>query len=361
MLQLNPVRWRDIAYRALFGGASRDRYNSHPQNQAAHRIGGRASLGPRDLRCLGVTMTAYTAAAAQSPFLFAETNGFARQNGVRLHAHSEDVGWEPLYMSLLTVAPYEGAWPAFANPSLAFGLRGHGRVQGRLPGLRGSAKWHPGRLVLVPAGADCIWRREGGPVELCHIYLRQSLLDRLVLDSWDCDPAHVQLLPRIAETDPLIEQLVLALKRALEDGGCERLYLESVALTLGRQLLHAHSNLAATAPRRVRGLAPWQLRRVITRMQDCLEDGVALEELAELAGLSLSHFSHAFKAATGEAPHQYQRHLRVERAKAMLAGGDLPLATVALDCGFASQSHFTTTFRDHVGVSPGRWRAERLA
>ncbi len=301
------------------------------------------------------------AVARPAPFTAAEANGLARQPGVRRHAHSEDLGWGPLYMALVTTGPYEAALPAVADPALTLGLRGHGRIEGRLPGVRAAAEWRPGRIVLVPPGADCAWRREGSPVELCLVYVRRALLDRLVADAGDRDPARVELLPRVAVVDPLLEQLTLALKRALEDGCRERLYLECLALSIGGQLLRAHSNLARLALTRVQGLAPWRLRRVVERMHARLESSVTVEELAELAGLSPSHFAHAFKAATSEAPHQYHRRLRIERAKEMLGARDLPLTEVALACGFASQSHFTTAFRDHVGVPPGRWREERRA
>jgi AraC family transcriptional regulator len=301
------------------------------------------------------------AAAPPPPFAAAETNGLVRRPGFLLHAHSEDLDWGPLYVALITAVAYEAVLPAVVDPGFTFGLRGHGRVEGRLPGLRAAAAWRPGRIVLVPPGADCAFRREGGPVELCQVYVRRALLDRIVADAGDRDLAQVELLPRVAAVDPLLEQLALALKRALEDGSRERLYLECLALCIGRQLLRAHSSLAPSAPSRVRGLAPWRLRRVVDRLHARFEHGVTVEELAELAGLSPSHFAHAFKAATGEAPHRYHRRLRVEHAKAMLAADDLPLAEVALACGFASQSHFTTTFRDHVGVPPGRWREERRA
>ena len=298
-------------------------------------------------------------AARTLPFTAAETDGFSRSRGVRLHAHSEDLGWGPLYVALVTAAPYEAEWPGVGDPCITLGLRGHGRVEGRLAGLRASATWHPGRIVLVPSFTDGAWRREGGPVQLCQVYVRRALLDRLVAEAGNRDPTRVELLPQIAAADPLLEQLVLALKRALEDGCRERLYLECLALTIGGQLLRAHSSLAPSAPAQVRGLAPWQLRRVVERLHERLEHGVTVGELAELAGLSPSHFAHAFKTATGEAPHQYHRRLRVEHAKAMLADDELPLAEVALACGFASQSHFTTTFCGHVGMPPGRWREER--
>jgi transcriptional regulator GlxA family with amidase domain len=64
----------------------------------------------------------------------------------------------------------------------------------------------------------------------------------------------------------------------------------------------------------------------------------------------------AFKHSVGLSPMEYVVARRVERAKAMISGTRVPLAEVALACGFADQAHLNRRFRDAVGISPGRWR-----
>jgi AraC family transcriptional regulator len=63
----------------------------------------------------------------------------------------------------------------------------------------------------------------------------------------------------------------------------------------------------------------------------------------------------AFREATGVSPHQYLLRCRVEHAKRLIARG-LPLAEVAVQCGFADQSQLPRTFVGHVGTTPGRYR-----
>jgi len=53
------------------------------------------------------------------------------------------------------------------------------------------------------------------------------------------------------------------------------------------------------------------------------------------------------------APHQWLLNLRVERGKEQLLNSDASLANIAIDCGFADQSHFTRVFTKHIGNSPG--------
>jgi len=118
----------------------------------------------------------------------------------------------------------------------------------------------------------------------------------------------------------------------------------------------------ARAPGRKRSkLAGWQLRRATDFIEENCLRNIRLEELANLAGLSQSHFSHAFKASTGVAPHQWQMRARLRRAKHLLSRGDLPLTVVAAETGFADQAHFTRVFRKNFGTTPAQWQKAQRA
>jgi AraC family transcriptional regulator len=70
--------------------------------------------------------------------------------------------------------------------------------------------------------------------------------------------------------------------------------------------------------------------------------------------LSESHFSRTFKHITGETPHQFALRLRLERASAALARSSAAgIASIAAECGFFDQSHFTREFRKKFGITPG--------
>jgi AraC family transcriptional regulator len=106
------------------------------------------------------------------------------------------------------------------------------------------------------------------------------------------------------------------------------------------------------------GLAPRRLRMVQDYIEANLSDEITLADLAEIAGLSMTHFCRAFHRSTGLASHQYMIRRRVERAKDLLARGQLPIAQIALAVGFGNQSHMTTHFRRVVGTTPWRFRNE---
>lgn len=103
-------------------------------------------------------------------------------------------------------------------------------------------------------------------------------------------------------------------------------------------------------------LAPWQEMLAKEMMSERLASQVALDEVAERCRLSLCHFVRAFRNSVGVAPYHWFLSERIARSKILLAASPMPLAQIALECGFGDQSHFTNTFVRHVGETPGRWR-----
>jgi AraC family transcriptional regulator len=103
------------------------------------------------------------------------------------------------------------------------------------------------------------------------------------------------------------------------------------------------------------GLAPWRLRRATDYLRSDLAGGADLATIAELVGLSKSHFCREFKESTGLAPHSWVLKTRIDKAKEQLLAGRLPIAAIALELGFADQPHFTRTFTRIEKTSPAAW------
>ena len=109
------------------------------------------------------------------------------------------------------------------------------------------------------------------------------------------------------------------------------------------------------------GLAPWQLRKVTAIVESDLRRDRSIAELADLVDLSKGHFSRAFRASTGLSPRQWIIHQRVKLAIRKLVQSSESLAEIAQSCGFSEQSHFTRTFTQVTGSSPGAWRRAHKA
>jgi AraC-like DNA-binding protein len=104
------------------------------------------------------------------------------------------------------------------------------------------------------------------------------------------------------------------------------------------------------------GLAPGALRRVREYIDQHLTESVRTEVLARIAALSPGHFNRAFKQSTGISPHRYILQKRVAFATELLRETTRALADIALDVGFADQSHFCRTFASISGETPSACR-----
>jgi AraC family transcriptional regulator len=104
------------------------------------------------------------------------------------------------------------------------------------------------------------------------------------------------------------------------------------------------------------GLPPARLRRVLSHIEAHLHQSMSLRDMAELVQMSPYHFGRLFKQSTGLSPHQYLLHQRVSRAKEMLLAETLSIAEISRRLGFASRAHFTTVFRNQVGITPRDYR-----
>ena len=84
----------------------------------------------------------------------------------------------------------------------------------------------------------------------------------------------------------------------------------------------------------------------------------SLEALAATVNLSPFHFARVFRRATGMPPHTWLMQQRIARARALLQSGCLPLE-VAMQLGFADQSHLSRQFKQVYGVGPGAYRSAK--
>lgn len=134
--------------------------------------------------------------------------------------------------------------------------------------------------------------------------------------------------------------------------------LERPASPLERQVLFARAlervftdGVDGSVSQRADGRELGAVRRVRDILHDRFAEQVSLQELAEATGLSHFHLLRVFARAMGVPPHQYQTHLRLAHARSLLRRGE-PVSRVAVEVGFADQSHFVRSFRRSHGVTP---------
>lgn len=166
-----------------------------------------------------------------------------------------------------------------------------------------------------------------------------------------------ELRSRFQIRDSRLEHIAWALKAEVEQGfQGSRLYLDSLATALAIQLVREHSSVS---PKRLvprGGLSPTHLRQLMTHVEEHLHEDLPLTALAEVVGLSPSRLKTGFRRSVGVPVHQYGIRRRVERAVLLLREHRLPISQIALEAGFAHQSHLALHLRRLLGVSPRQLR-----
>lgn len=253
----------------------------------------------------------------------------------------------PLQVELLAAAPYSARDP----------LRSHalGMPLQRQQGMHaiGSDRRHdfdawPGQLTYTPPGVDVFSESERGGE---YMVLR-----------WNGD-AGGALGDDGALAPPARRRSWNGHKKALESALHLRkqlLYpehdpcaIEQAAWCMLGLLQAAPAKSAVQATPALHALYASVLERMAA--EHCQALGIA--ELADGIGRTPLRFLREFTSLVGMTPHAFLVEQRLQTARALMASDAGPLAHIALDSGFAHQSHMGLAFRKHLGMTPGQYQA----
>jgi AraC family transcriptional regulator len=209
----------------------------------------------------------------------------------------------------------------------------------------------PGQCLLIPARCETHWHYSG-PVDFAVFYF----------------PDHVEgvlaRLRRLAEssgaplsfTDPVSSANALALTEELRKGaGADEHFMALLA-----EVVFEQTYRILTTPS-TRHIAPrhahyGRLNAVLHFIREHLADDLPLELLAGKAGVSVPHFRRLFQESMGITVHKFVLMARIEQARTLLSTTRMPLARIADECGFSSQAHLATAFRNVHAATPREFR-----
>ena len=144
---------------------------------------------------------------------------------------------------------------------------------------------------------------------------------------------------------------LLALHSALAQGAqsleCESRFTWTLA-----QLIKRYADLRFGEQRL--GREQKAVQRARRYIEERFAQGVSLTELAEHVSFSRYYLLRAFRAEVGMPPYAYLESVRIRHAQRLIETGK-PLAEVAAEVGFSSQSHLTERFNRILGVTPGQY------
>lgn len=98
--------------------------------------------------------------------------------------------------------------------------------------------------------------------------------------------------------------------------------------------------------------------RVQAYIVDHIDEAFTVQKMAELVAMSARNFARAFQRDVGITPLQYLQNARIDHARKLLEGSDLPLKVVAARSGFGSDRHMRKVFCERIGMTPNQYRAQ---
>lgn len=221
-----------------------------------------------------------------------------------------------------------------------------GNVQTRYRGAEHFSTIHS-LTVMNPAELHAGLIETGETASYFSLYPSSETMRQTVKDCFNRDA-----LPYFGNPIVLDKRLAGKLEHflsALKNGSLEleTHYLSFLAELIGR---YADSTFSLTVVK--------DEPKVVKQVKDYLHANVGrdvrLGELAKVVNLNRSYLIRTFKKATGLPPHAYFLHLKLSEAKRRLVGGET-ISQVALETGFADQSHFSRTFKNAVGMTPAQY------
>lgn len=292
------------------------------------------------------------------PFGSDETHGMVFRPSVEGQMTSDMLGWTTLFATTQRELPYEGSFPAVRDQLLVWHRDGPATIEGEGGDKRFCRVVPAGGIHLIPGGAGFKINLRN-PLSTMHVYLRRSVIEEVAADIATGDPALIEISPRLLDSENMLTNLLGPLDCALREGNAATAFgADYLSLSIAAHLIRLYSNANVIRSFRERSAPSPAADRAIEFMRANLQESIGLADIAQAVGLSPSQLARIFKACYGSPPHRYLVTMRVEHAKRLLKSSGLPIAEIALECGFSHQEHLTHQFRRACGTTPAAYRRD---
>jgi AraC-like DNA-binding protein/quercetin dioxygenase-like cupin family protein len=228
-----------------------------------------------------------------------------------------------------------------------------------------AAPFEAGDLVLLGPDVPHLWVSHaddtGKAHELCVAQFPVDLFDTLSVPEWGgaCELLRRAALGLVIQ-EPVRSVVQGLMLRMQAEQGLTRLAL--LLEILGLLVAHPASLVALSsasvlaAGGRDSDQTDRRIDRVVRWIQEHLAQNLRIEDAAAQVHVSPAAFSRFFRRSLGKTFTEYVNDLRCTEAAIQLRKTDKPVATVALDCGFTTLSHFNRQFLQRHGQTPRHYR-----
>ena len=258
-------------------------------------------------------------------------------------------------VNLFRASKIEEPVPSVYGPCLCFIVQGEKRV------ALDKEVFHYGPAQFLAVSADLpmmnkiMSASESKPYLLLKIDIDPQLLSELLLhtDYSEMSAHKTSRAALVGNVDEKIGDSLLRLLRLL-DTPREIPVLASQMLreVIYRILLSEYG--PRISPVAIKDSNMGRIAKAIQTLKSNIQESIAVEELANLVGMSISSFHTHFKTVTSMSPLQYQKTLRLIEARELMFTSNVDVATAAYAVGYESTSHFSREYSRMFGNPPGR-------
>jgi AraC family transcriptional regulator len=297
-------------------------------------------------------------ATTTSPFDGEGIHPVLRRFAARGEMSSKGLGWSTIFASVQREQPFKARFEANDNALLVTAASGGPiDVTFRINGRVVARHWHfrERRIFFLPPRHDCEVTLDSS-LKTIHVYLRGDLFDA---SDKDASTSGFALSPLLADPEPITSGLLAVLEEMLREADpSSSLMADCVSHAIANRLnlLQGSDPNARPARASARQLGVRNARAIRDFVEANIADRITLEDLAAVCGVRPQYFIRVFRSSFGISPHRYVLGLRIAHAKRLLADPRCSLAEIASRCGFSHQAHFTNTFRQITGATPGSYR-----
>jgi AraC family transcriptional regulator len=260
---------------------------------------------------------------------------------------SKGRGWKGFGAEILAISAGTHRIPAAEQHRIGVHMGKPVRANCICDGRRHARVQANGDADAVPAGMEGEWADDSDCTVL-RIWFDEAFAES-IYEQLELKPSHAGFQMRLQMRDPRIQHLAWALQAELQaEAASDSLFAESLCTAMLVRL----AGTELTLDRKRQALAPKAAARIADFVDSSLDRRLTLPDLAAVLEMSVPHFKALFRETFGVPVHRYLVQRRVERARALLLTGTLDIAQVALETGFAHQSHMAHWMNRLLGVSP---------
>lgn len=179
-------------------------------------------------------------------------------------------------------------------------------------------------------------------------------------------PLYLNFFEKLYHVTPYIWQITQYIRTYIKQGETSNMALEECLYALLHELLKEHRLVKNTIEQlsAVRYSTRIETFRRVSRAKDyllsCYDEALSIDKLAEIACLAPFHFLRNFKQIFNITPHQMLTQVRLQHAKSLLRHTNYPVSEISLRVGYDNLSSFTRLFTNHFGVSPRKFRKQKV-